>query len=213
MTCDEFERVLPELEGGHNKEQEEHLKTCSACSDLVSDLNAIAQQARLLTDDHEPSPRVWNSIELALRQEGLIHQPQPQLVPSVASSPRWRFAWLVPITAAFLFGAVLLFMHQHINNQVAQQPSISSPVVETAAQPTQASILADEDQLLKIIAVRAPTLRAGYESDLRAVNAYIRDAELSARNDPNDQIAQQYLMNAYEQRAMVYEMALERALP
>jgi hypothetical protein len=212
MTCDEFERVLPELEGGHNKEQEEHLKSCSTCSELVSDLNAIAQQARLLTDDHEPSPRVWNSIELALRQEGRIHQPVPQLVPSVARSPRWRFAWLVPITAALLFGAVLLIMHQHINNQVAQQSSASPQVIETAAQPTQASA-ADEDQLLKIIDARAPALRAGYESDLRAVNAYIQDAELSARNDPNDQIAQQYLMNAYEQRAMVYEMALERALP
>jgi len=214
MTCDEFERVLPELEGGHNREQEEHLRTCSACSDLVSDLNAITQQVRLLTDDYEPSPRVWNSIEMALRQEGLIHQPRPQLAPSVAHAPRWRFAWLVPITAALVFGAVLLFMHQHINNQVAQQSSPSPQVIETAAQPTEASlILPDEDQLLNIIAARAPALRAGYESDLRAVNAYIRDAELSARNDPNDQIAQQYLMNAYEQRAMVYEMALERALP
>ncbi|HXZ39219.1 MAG TPA: anti-sigma factor [Terriglobales bacterium] len=214
MTCDEFGRVLPELEGGHHKEQQEHLKSCSSCSDLVSDLNAIAQQARLLTDDHEPSPRVWNSIEIALRQEGLIHQPRPQLVPSVARSPRWRFAWVVPITAALVFGAVLLFMHQHLNNQVAQQPSVSPQVIEAAAQSSQASaVLTDEDQLLNVIAARAPTLRAGYESDLRAVNAYIRDAELSARNDPNDQIAQQYLLNAYEQRAMVYEMALERALP
>jgi hypothetical protein len=56
-------------------------------------------------------------------------------------------------------------------------------------------------------------MRAGYESDLRAVNAYIRDAESSVRDNPNDAIAQQYLMNAYEQRAMVYEMAMNRALP
>jgi hypothetical protein len=48
---------------------------------------------------------------------------------------------------------------------------------------------------------------------LRAVNAYIRDAELTARSNPNDEIAQRYLMNAYEQRAMVYHMALDRSLP
>jgi hypothetical protein len=74
-------------------------------------------------------------------------------------------------------------------------------------------LLADEDQLLNIVAARGPTFRAAYESDLRAVDAYIRDAELSARNDPNDEIAQQYLMNAYEQRAMVYQMGMERSLP
>lgn len=214
MTCDEFERVLPELEGGHNRELEEHLKTCSSCSDLVSDLNAIAQQARLLTDDHEPSPRVWNSIESALRREGLIYQPRPQLVTPIARSPRWRFAWLVPIAAALLFGAALLFTHQRFNDKVAQQPPASTAVTASMAPSAQIPAMsAEEDQLLKFIAERAPAMRAHYESDLRAVDAYIRDAELSARNDPNDEIAQQYLMNAYEQRAMVYEMAIDRALP
>jgi hypothetical protein len=214
MTCDEFERVLPELEGGHTTEQEEHLKSCSVCSELVSDLDAIAQQARLLEDHYEPSERVWNSIERALRQEGLIRQPLPQLVPSIERGPRWRFAWLVPIAAGMVVGAVLLVMHQHVANQVAGQQAGAAPVMATVAQPAEASAMAaDEAQLLGMIAARAPALREGYESNLRAVNAYIHDAELSARNDPNDQIAQQYLMNAYEQRAMVYEMAMERALP
>jgi anti-sigma-K factor RskA len=212
MTCDEFERVLSELEGGHNMEQEEHLRTCSACSDLVSDLNAIEQQARLL-EDYEPSPRVWNAIEAALRQEGLIRQPQLQIAPSVVSSPGWRFAWLVPIAAALLFGSALLVIHRRADTQLAQRHPTHPSVIETAAQPAQASIAADEDPMLKLIAIRAPAMHAAYESDLRAVEAYIRDAELSARNDPNDQIAQQYLMNAYEQRAMVYEMAMDRALP
>lgn len=214
MTCDEFVRVLPELEGGHSKEQLEHLKACSSCSELVSDLDVIAQQARLLEDPYEPSDRVWNSIEMALRQEGLIRQPLPQLVPSIQHSPRWRFAWLVPITAGLVVGSVLLLMRWHLSQQVAQQRPVTPTVIESVAQPVRASAMApDEDQLLNIVAARAPALRAGYESNLRAVNAYIRDAELSARNNPNDQIAQQYLMNAYEQRAMVYEMAMERALP
>ena len=72
---------------------------------------------------------------------------------------------------------------------------------------------AEQDELLKVVAARAPALRAAYESDFRAVNAYIRDAELSARRNPNDEISQQYLTNAYEQRAMVYEMAMDRGQP
>lgn len=215
MTCDEFKRVLPELEGGHSIEREEHLKTCSSCSELVSDLDAIVQEARLLEDHYEPSERVWYSIERALQREGLIQRPRPHLVPSIQRSPRWRFAWLVPITAALVVGSVLLVMHQHLANEAARQQLVP-PIIQTTTpvQAVQASAMpADEDEMLKMIAARAPAMRQGYESDLRAVNAYIEDAELSARNNPNDPIAQQYLVNAYEQRAMVYEMAMERALP
>jgi hypothetical protein len=219
MTCDDFERVLPELEGDHNSaEQAEHLRTCSSCSDLVLDLNAIRDQARLL-EDVEPSPRVWNAIEAALQQEGLIRQPQLQLAPAVASAPRWRFAWLVPVAAAMIFGAGLIVMHWQLRNQVAQQTAAHPQVSHTQAIQAVAplnqnpAILPDEDQLLNAVATRAPAMRAVYESDLRSVEAYIRDAELTAHNNPNDEIAQQYLMNAYEQKAMVYEMAMERALP
>jgi hypothetical protein len=217
MTCDEFERVLPELEGTHSLEQEEHLRTCSACSALLADLNAISQQARLLAEERDPSPHVWNSIEISLRQKGLIREPRLQPVPvAAARRSSWRFPWLVPITAGLLWGAGLLYFHQVGKNQprVAEAPAVVSPVTKAPLQPAQATaLLADEDQLLQIVSARAPGLGASYESDLRAVNAYIRDAEQSAQNDPNDEIAQQYLMNAYEQRAMVYEMAMNRAMP
>jgi len=212
MTCEEFERVLPELEGGHNLEQEQHLRTCSACADLLSDLKAIEQNARLL-EDQEPSPRVWNNIETALRREGLIRQPQPQLVPAGPHSPRWRFAWLVPIAAGLVFGAGLLIMHWQVSTQVAHQARITTPAIESPSTVQSSSVSTPEDPMIKLVAARAPNMRASYESDLRAVEAYIHDAELAARNNPNDEISQQHLMNAYEQRAMVYEMALHRALP
>jgi hypothetical protein len=74
--------------------------------------------------------------------------------------------------------------------------------------------MASEDQqLLNTVAARMPSMRSAYETNLRSVNAYIRDAEQSARSNPNDEVAQQYLISAYEQKAMVYEMALDRSLP
>jgi len=212
MTCDEFERVLPELEGGHSSEQEEHLRSCSSCSELVSNLNAITDNARLLPE-YEPGPQVWNAIETALRQEGLIRQPQLQLVSPASSSPRWRFAWLVPIAAAALFGSGLFLIHRQVDRQFAVKPAVTTASVTTPAEPARnVASSADEEQILAAIAARAPAMRASYESNLRAVEAYIRDAELSAHDNPNDQIAQQYLTNAYEQRAMVYEMAINRAM-
>ncbi|MGD0181195.1 MAG: hypothetical protein ABSC15_15395 [Terriglobales bacterium] len=177
MTCEEFKRVLPELGSGHGIEQEEHLRSCCACSDLVADLNAISKEARFLKGSEDPSPWVWNSIEVALRQEGLIRQPQLQHLQTPAPMLGWRLRWLVPLAATLLivFGALIY------------QRGTGQP--------------------------QTPSMRATYEADLRSVNAYIRDAEQSAHSDPNDEVAQQYLRNAYEQKAMVYEMALDRSLP
>jgi len=208
MTCEEFERVLPELGSGHNMEQEEHLKSCSACSDLVADLNVISQQGRLLQGSEEPSPWVWNSIEASLRQEGLIRQPVHEHSLFHSQRLSWKLRWLVPAAAASLivFGVLL---HERGTGRAPTAEQQSPPAgVQTA------EVMASDDmQLLNTVAARMPSMRATYEANLRTVNAYIRDAEQSAHSDPNDEVAQQYLRNAYEQRAMVYEMALDRSLP
>ena len=209
MTCQEFERVLPELGDGYSIEQGAHLRSCSACSDLVADLNAISQQARLLQGSEEPSPWVWNSIELALRQDGLIRQSQREHARTLAPLLGWKLRWLVPAAAMFLvvFG-VLMFQRGTGQPHVAEQ---ARPVgVETAGLQPMAG---DDLQLLKTVGERMPSMQAEYEANLRSVNAYIRDAEQSAHSDPNDEVAQQYLRNAYQQKAMVYEMALDRSLP
>ena len=208
MTCEEFERVLPELGGSHSFEQEQHLKSCSVCSYLVADLEAISQQARLLKDAEEPSPWVWNSIEVALREEGLIRQPAP---PSPTRVPllSWRMRWLTAPLAAVLVLAVGLLVYERGGVRPGTRVERAADTVPATdeAMPT------EDQQLLNTVAARMPSMRASYEANLRSVNAYIRDAERSAHNDPNDEEAQQALVNAYEQRAMVYEMALDRSLP
>ncbi|MGO9123389.1 MAG: hypothetical protein ACLP6G_00735 [Terriglobales bacterium] len=218
MTCQEFQRVLPELEGGGSFEAEEHLRICSHCWDLVSELDAIAQQARLLQASEEPSPRVWNSIEITLRHEGLIRQSQQDRPARLWTG--WRFRWLAPVAAALLLVSGF-FLREHRGGPEQLTARTVTPAATVEANPPAGAISrtgaeqagADEDQLLNIVAKRAPSLRDGYASNLRAVDAYIRDAESSARENPNDQIAQQYLTNAYEQRAMVYEIAMTRSLP
>jgi|HubBroStandDraft_5_1064220.scaffolds.fasta_scaffold163293_2 hypothetical protein len=211
MTCQDFQRVLPELEGSGSFEADEHLRTCSRCWDLVSDLDAISQQARTLQASDEPSARVWNSIEITLRQEGLIregHADRP-----ARQSTGWRLRWLAPAAAAALLVSGFI-LHQQHRGPVQLTARTVSPATPAAVDQTgQDQAGRDEDQLLNIVATHSPDLRAGYASNLRAVNAYIRDAESSARDNPNDEIAQQYLTNAYEQRAMVYEMAMARSLP
>ncbi len=208
MTCEEFERVLPEHEGGHTIEQQSHLKSCSPCSELLADLNAISEQARFLQDTDEPSPRVWNSIEIALRHEGLIREPAsaPFLIHS--QPRRRRFAWLIPAGAVALLAlGVVQYRRAPVQNgeQIPVASSTNSEIADASS--------VEDQQLLEVVSREAPAMRASYAANLRDVNSYIRDAEKSVKIDPNDPQAQKYLMDAYEQKSMVYQMAMNRSLP
>jgi hypothetical protein len=45
------------------------------------------------------------------------------------------------------------------------------------------------------------------------VNAFIRDAEQSVAQDPGDDEARHFLMQAYQEREMVYASAMDRSMP
>jgi len=72
MTCTEYQSVLPFIiESGGSATEEDHLKTCKVCSDLVADLHYIAEAAKLLVPMREPDERVWKGIQKSLEREGL----------------------------------------------------------------------------------------------------------------------------------------------
>ena len=208
MTCKEFQEILPEIiDGGQTIEQESHWKSCGECSNLVADLTLISEQATRLRAADVPSPRVWNAIEIALREEGLINHSHSGLAVMPAHGRRWTMRWLVPAAAALLlsFGVVDYYMAKH-------QPQ--TQVAEISPTPNVSnSVDAEDSQLLEAVALNAPSMRATYEANLRDVNSYIRDAEDSARMNPSDEDAQHLVMEAYAQKNMIYEMALDRSLP
>ena len=218
MNCAEFQEFLPEgFEGGRTAEQDSHLKSCAACSGLVADLELIAREARQLQEIAEPNPRVWNSIEIALRQEGIIREAHlgPSLVP--ARPQRWSMAWLAPLAAAVpgrIRNCDLPARTRGLQSvsKTGHADSSRRASLQTDKKATTPSNTEDE-QLLAAVDSRSPAMQAQYASNLQNVNAYIRDAEESAHADPNDEEAQQIVMDAYEQRAAIYEMALDRSLP
>jgi hypothetical protein len=213
MNCAEFQRVLPEtIEGGGTAEHQAHLISCPQCSGLVSDLNAISKTARLLRASEEPSSRVWNSIEISLKREGLIRQPLRDRSVANRSAGGWSLAWLVPVAAALLigFGVIVYQRGPARQSEVAEKVPAATPSRQVI---NRAGSNDDDQQVLEAIGSRSPVVRAEYAANLQNVNEYIRDAEESAQADPNDEEAQQSLMDAYEQRAMVYDMALDRSMP
>lgn len=71
----------------------------------------------------------------------------------------------------------------------------------------------DDQMLISQVSQQAPEVRQAYEDGLRQANAYIADAQKAVIDDPEDSVAQQHLVNAYQQKAMLYDMGTGRALP
>ena len=211
MTCVELQQSLAEIEDGGTAEQQAHLRTCASCSALVEELALIIAAAPALLETEEPSPRVWNSIEIQLRQEGLI-RPQRASQPSLsvaasASVSRWGWARLmVPAAALLILVGIYVNQRSQIPQQVAkEQPGITSEVNVAG--------LNDDELLQEVSNQTTPAMKAQYADNLRRVNDYIADAKKSLDADPYDEEARRSLMEAYQQKSMLFELAMDRSLP
>ena len=216
MNCVELQASLVETADGGNSAQRAHLKICPECSALVAELNLIASAAIELRAANEPSPRVWNALEIALRQEGLI-RPQranrsllPSLLPSLGS--RWAWArWALPVAAALLI-AVGIYVRQHsLVTQLARNTAPPAIVPSDVSDGAIAGL--NDDDLLQEVAQQSPAMQAQYTDNLRHVNQYIQDAKNVVAANPNDDEARRSLMEAYQEKAMLFELAMDRSLP
>ena len=129
MTCIEFQDILADvIDGETDAQHAAHLRSCSSCLELVSDLRAIAAGAKLLCADSEPSPRVWANIQRTLEAEGII-RPATQPGATLFSQRRsWSPVWLAT-GALIVLVAVAAFLYNNYsgrNQQVAQTPTASS---------------------------------------------------------------------------------------
>jgi hypothetical protein len=273
-SCEDVERVLPGLVDGAPdgvlegttetglaaSDVEAHVKSCSACSDLVSDLKLIASEARQLSACEEPAPRVWVRIAAELRAEGLIRDQEtapgrPLIVPA-APQRQWRAWWLAPVAVVVVAAASYVVSHRPAPQPVAQQqaptPSVSAatpskpPVPETTASETPAvkatalpapaieqsprkapeplgtagravasaprleAPSSEDQQFLSVVSTLEPATRASYENELQAVNSDIRETQAYVKRYPGDADARQHLMDAFQQKALLYQIALDR---
>jgi len=264
MTCAEVRQVLPDIlegaaEGVFPADFESHVKSCPACSDLISDLKLISSEARQLAASEEPAPRVWVRIAAELRAEGLIREPAvfdpAREAESTSPRRRWSACWLVPVAAALLVAGSYVVSHKQAPQMAKRQApatplttptpvtsaatsaSVSAPapsatptsapsaapqrlarksakrteVVASAEKPAvEPEPSAEDQQFLSIVSTRVPSMRATYESQLKAVNAHIREVQAYLKLNPGDAEARQHLMDAYQQKALLYQIALDR---
>ena len=201
MNCAEFQKVLPYIiETGGSAEEEQHLRECHVCSDLVQDLRYICEQAKLLVPMEDPAPQVWEGIRGSLEREGLVKKP---------ARARGRLLGnqgVLPWIAALAL--VVIVISGFILYRRGQETS--APAQTAAARATDNSATDDDpqdQQVLTKVAQARPEMKDDYERNLKQVNASIKESKQALDNDPSDADARRGLQRAYEQKAMVYDMA------
>ena len=206
MTCVELQQSLAEIEDGSSAEQQAHLKSCSSCAALLEELSMIISSAPELAEADEPSPRVWNSIEIALRKEGLI-RPQRAHRPLISSfGTRWVWArWMIPAATLLILIGIYLNQRSSSRQMGKNIASVSSADLALAG--------LNDDELLQAVSDQTPVAQAQYQDSLRRVNEYIQDAQMNVENSPDDEEARRSLMEAYQQKAMLFEMTMDRSSP
>jgi len=212
MTCDEWQASLAETEDFSRLERssdwQAHIKSCPACAALAGELALIVSAAAQLRSLDEPSPRVWNSIEIALRQEGMIRPQRANhsLLPSL-QTPSW-VRWMLPV-AALLLLSVTLYLRRHVGTE--QAANVAPAASANQQDDFQLAGLKDDD-LIQEVAQQPAAVQAQYSDNLRRVNEYIQDARNVVSANPNDGEARRSLMEAYQQKAMLFELALDRSM-
>jgi Putative zinc-finger len=116
-----------------------------------------------------------------------------------------------PVTPSATSASVPTSAPPSAPQQLARKSAKPTDVVASASKPAvEPGPSAEDQRFLSAVSTRAPSMRATYESQLRAVNADIREVLAYLARNPGDAEARQHLMDAYQQKALLYQIALDR---
>lgn len=204
MQCKEVEVVL-EQEGWTPlpKVARAHVASCRSCQNLVSDLSAIVASAHLLPAEVEPPARVWVALRAQLQAEGIIKT-------HTAEHRSWWhgfsdvFGTRVMATAAvglLLVGAVVLQM---------QGPATHPTEARNVYDDTATALDQDEAHLPPAQLASPSMVEASLRQNLGIVDNFIADCERRVKEQPQDDLAREYLSGAYQQKAELLSALMER---
>ena len=205
---------LPEAARGH-------VSGCQACSSLVADFERIVAAAHDIPAEVEPPARIWIALSAQLQAEGIIRETRIDV--ATESAPWWqgfgqliRGRMLATAAVAVLIVAVGVFQMRHKNESgpVANRtPEISAPITAEPFAEAGTSLDQEEQSLGPIQTVSTSSTQAvdnSLRENLVTFNAFIKECRKRLKEDPNDQIARDYLSAAYQQKAEILAAMMER---
>jgi hypothetical protein len=220
ITCREFLSYLePWMEGERPPDAQAHVRTCSHCSGVIKELEMIHTEARSWSTSEQDAPeRVWTSLRAQLEQEGLIRETVPvtkDRAHNAAPRARW-FAGLFPrlprpvLAGAYLAAlvAVAFALSGPVNKRVNEARWLKG--TQTSTSPLSAQLNFAEQNSNSYVTRSNPVVAASLHQNLAIVDNYIALCEKSVSEDPQNEVARDYLYEAYQQKADLLTQLTER---
>jgi len=210
MQCRDVELVL-EKEGWEPlpEDARTHVAGCRRCQGLLADFESIISAAHELPPEVEPPARVWVSLRNQLEEEGVIWE---DVVPA-----KERFSWSRAFAQLFCSRALatvtvgaLLAIGVFVQLRQSSEPRV-------ALVPPRPDIAATVELLNKQeVDVRNMHLAGNspvddsLQQNLQQLDDFIADCERHLKESPQDEVAREYLYNAYEQKAELLSAMMDR---
>jgi hypothetical protein len=213
MQCKEIEAVL-ENEGLSPLPEaaRAHVASCEACRGLIEDFSAILAVAEELPAEVEPPTRVWVALRNQLEAEGLIKTPAE--VPVAALSSWWDSLTMILGGRAIATAVVGLVIVVAAIVQVRTGSNSPGSTAFVEPFPDTALTLTQEEKNLPIVQPADFSTQDRVDSSLRqnlaSLNQFIEDCRRRLKEDPNDELAREYLSVAYQQKAELLSAMLDR---
>jgi hypothetical protein len=219
MQCEQFEQILEQQDVGPLPQPAlSHVDECEACRSLMADLREINEVAMAMgAEGIAPPERVWIALRNQLEAEG-IFRDSPQAPQRVRQG--WWSAFQRPAFAGAFLGLILVgaaaISYMQGTSQVAVQSQLSVPQ-ETSAVPSADSVFKEE--VLTVGSDSIPgfqeqdaAVTASFRRNLGIVDNFIAMCEKDVREQPDNEMAREYLYGAYEQKAELLATATSRSL-
>jgi hypothetical protein len=221
MACNEFLKQLESwMEGERGAEARAHVRECAKCRVLVADWDAIVQGAHSWgSEELAPPERVWVSLRAQLEQEGIIREEvRGAAAPRPAEAKRGWFAGIFdalprPVLAGAYLAALIgvsIALTGPSTRQLDEARWMSGTSDTTGA--LSAELQNAEKDTVSAIPENDPVVTASLHDNLAIVDNYIALCEKSVREDPENEIARDYLYEAYEQKADLLAQMTERGV-
>lgn len=190
-----------------------HLAGCSSCRNLVADLTSIVATAHLLPAEIEPPARVWASIRAQLEEEGIIKSAEGHGVVWWQGFSEFFGTRVLAASAVgilILFAAVLQFRQPSSPTVAGALAGMVSGTDHDIYEDTSLVLSTDEAQLPNMQLAGSSLVDASLRQNLDIVDKFIADCERRVKAEPQDDLARDYLSGAYQQKAQLLSVMMER---
>jgi hypothetical protein len=217
MQCDQFEQILEQqVDGPLPEPAVAHIHGCEACRALTADLEAIQSAViELGAEGVAPPEHVWVALRNQLEAEGIIREASPA---SQSLQRGWWFAFQRPALAGAFLSVVLiaagLISYLGNSTQMAVHPQLELKQ-ESSVAPSAESVF--QEEVLTVSEANAPGLRNdaavadSIRRNMNIVDNFIAMCEKDVREQPENEMAREYLYGAYEQKAELLATAMDRS--